>query len=308
MKNFNTRQIDNYLKSIYLGAASEALNTCYPVFAKFNQTTSDVWGKEIRKLEKYEPDEKAKYYQYVSPLKSLYMVLRLPQKIDKVSDITAMQDIIARAFTDMQNHASHVMSLELFADGYGLIKDEKFSEIDGLLAPQKICGFGYIFDNDKPLYGLPRDRDCRRTTILDWSKKSNVELLNALSDKVLDHDCDMIVTSGAIKRAIQDALIATRQNIDILSVKGGYKAISINGVPLISDRNCDNDCIYILNTSDFNLHQLCDWRWLEDDSGRIIRQWALPNDNDYYAVLVKYADLICDNVQNQIKIKVGERK
>lgn len=308
MKNFNTRQIDNYLKSIYLGAASEALNTCHPVFARINQTTSDVWGKEIRKLEKYEPDEKAKYYQYVSPLKSLYMVLSLPQKIEKVGDISAMQDIIARAFTDMQNHASHAMSLELFADGDGLIKDEKYSEINNLPAPQKICGLGYIFDNAKPLYGLPRDRDSRRATILDWSEKSNIELLDALSDKVLDHDCDMIVTSGAVRRAIQDALMATRQNIDILSVKGGYKAISINGVPLISDRNCDSDSLYILNTSDFNLHQLCDWQWLEDDSGRIIRQLFLPKDHDYCAVLVKYADLICDDVQNQIKIKVGERK
>lgn len=52
------------------------------------------------------------------------------------------------------------------------------------------------------------------------------------------------------------------------------------------------------------MHELCDWRWLDDyDTGRIVRE--LPTKDGYYAVLVKYADLICDNVQNQVKIKVA---
>ena len=42
---------DNALKTLYLGVVAEQLNTAVnPLLAKFNQTTSDVWGKEIRKL------------------------------------------------------------------------------------------------------------------------------------------------------------------------------------------------------------------------------------------------------------------
>lgn len=303
MKNFDTRQIDNYLKTLYLGAVSESLNTGHPMFASIKHDTHDVWGKEIRKLVNYECNESGfKYDQYASPLKNLYVVLKLPKKIEDASP-TIMRTFIEQGLGDVRNHATQIMSLELFGDGDGVIEYDKFDEVDKLNAPQKICGLGYIFDNDKPLYGLPRDKDSHRATILDWMEKSNIQLLDALSDMVLERDCDMIITSGTVKRSIQQALIATRQNIDVMSVKGGYKAISINGVPLISDRNCPTDDIYILNTPDFTMHELCDWRWLENDSGRIVRE--LPTKDGYYAVLVKYADLICDNVQNQLKIKVA---
>ena len=45
---------DNALKEVYLGVVSEQLNTSInPLLAKIKQTTSDVWGKEIRKLAPY---------------------------------------------------------------------------------------------------------------------------------------------------------------------------------------------------------------------------------------------------------------
>jgi len=45
---------ENALKTLYLGVASDQLNTnINPLFAKIQQTSSDVWGKEIRKLAPY---------------------------------------------------------------------------------------------------------------------------------------------------------------------------------------------------------------------------------------------------------------
>ena len=45
---------DNALKQVYLGVVSNQLNTnINPLLARINQTTSDVWGKEIRKLAPY---------------------------------------------------------------------------------------------------------------------------------------------------------------------------------------------------------------------------------------------------------------
>ena len=41
---------ESALKSVYLGAVTELLNTkVNPLMTKIEQTTSDVWGKEIRK-------------------------------------------------------------------------------------------------------------------------------------------------------------------------------------------------------------------------------------------------------------------
>ncbi|MBQ9791097.1 MAG: phage major capsid protein, partial [Clostridia bacterium] len=78
------------------------------------------------------------------------------------------------------------------------------------------------------------------------------------------------------------------------------KAISYNGIPVIADRFVPEDTMYLLNTKDFELHQLCDWQWLEGNDGKIIKQKeGYPT---YTATLVKYADLICDKPNGQAKL------
>ena len=49
--------------------------------------------------------------------------------------------------------------------------------------------------------------------------------------------------------------------------------------------------MYLLNTEDFRLHQLCDWQWLEGENGRVLHQVA--SKACYTATLVKYAELMC---------------
>ena len=76
-----------------------------------------------------------------------------------------------------------------------------------------------------------------------------------------------------------------------MDLKGGYKAISYNGIPIVSDRFCPEGTMYLLNTDDFTLHQLCDWKWLEGEDGKVLKQ--VPGTPTYSATLVKYADLVC---------------
>ena len=45
------KSAENALKTLYLGVVSDQLNTkANPLLAAIEQTSSDVWGKEIRKL------------------------------------------------------------------------------------------------------------------------------------------------------------------------------------------------------------------------------------------------------------------
>ena len=45
---------DKALKTLYLGVVSDQLNTeINPLLARIKQTTSDVWGKEVRRVVKY---------------------------------------------------------------------------------------------------------------------------------------------------------------------------------------------------------------------------------------------------------------
>ena len=112
---------------------------------------------------------------------------------------------------------------------------------------------------------------------------------------------DFIVCSSGVKRNYQSYLNTYRSNIDIMDLAGGFKALSYNGIPVVSDRFAPKNTMYMLNTDEFKLHQLCDWKWLEGEDGRVIKQNA--GTPTYSATLVKYADLICDKPCGQAKIK-----
>ena len=80
---------------------------------------------------------------------------------------------------------------------------------------------------------------------------------------------------------------------------GKTLAMGTAGSLYAPDRFVEDDVLYLLDTSKFTLHQLCDWEWIEGDGGKILRQKAgYPA---YTATLVKYADLICDQPNGQAK-------
>ena len=71
-------------------------------------------------------------------------------------------------------------------------------------------------------------------------------------------------------------------------------------MPVVADKYCGDDELYLVNTADFCLAQLCDWAWLEDEDGKILKQ--VPGKAAYSATLVKYAELICKKPCGQAKI------
>lgn len=167
----------------------------------------------------------------------------------------------------------------------------------------ELTGLGAIFGETPTLYGLARSSNKWLTPYKATSATlSDVVIQKAIDtlDEVAGSTADFIVCSGGVKRAYQDYLITNRSNVDVMNLQGGYKAISYNGIPIVSDRFVPTGTMYILNTADFHLHQLCDWRWLEGDDGRVIKQVA--NKPVYTATLVKYADLICDRPIGQAMI------
>lgn len=167
----------------------------------------------------------------------------------------------------------------------------------------EITGLGAIFGSSETLYGLNRASNKWLTPYVSTASQE-------ISDNVLQTAVDFLeentgsnidfITCGAgVKRAYQQYLACYRRNIDVTTLEGGYKAISFNGIPVVSDRFVPDDTLYMLDSSKFTLHQLCDWEWIEAEGGKILRQKAgYPS---YTATLVKYADLICDQPNGQAK-------
>ncbi len=160
---------------------------------------------------------------------------------------------------------------------------------------QEITGLGAIFSESGSIYGLSRATH-------PWLKPYMQTEVGALTEttiqKAIDEieentgsKIDFIVCSSGVKRALQEVLSDYRRTVNSAELGGGYSAMTYNGVPVVSDRFCPEGTMYLLNTSDFALHQLCDWRWLESADGKILRQ--VPGKPVYTATLVKYADLLC---------------
>ncbi len=167
----------------------------------------------------------------------------------------------------------------------------------------ELTGLGALFDtaNITSLYGLTRaDYD-----FLNPTCKSSVGALtiSGIQDVIDDverkagSEINYITTSFAVRKKYVALCAEKNSNIDVMNLDGGYKALSYAGIPVVADRFCPAQSMYLLNTQNFALHQLCDWRWLEGDNGNVLRQ--APNSATYSATLVKYADLLCDRPVGQ---------
>ncbi|MBE7074043.1 MAG: phage major capsid protein [Clostridiales bacterium] len=169
----------------------------------------------------------------------------------------------------------------------------------------EISGLGRIFDESQSeIYGVSKSAypwlkpyvSATATEVSDILIQEAIDFL----DMNTDSQINFISCSSKVRRAYQEYLGAYRRNVDIAELEGGYKTITHNGIPVVADRFVDDDAMYLLNTNDFTLHELCDWKWLEGEDGRILKQnQGYPT---YSATLVKYAELICDKPCGQAKI------
>ncbi len=166
----------------------------------------------------------------------------------------------------------------------------------------EITGLGALFNKESPtLYGLDR---AQNTWLNPYSYEEAGKLTETVIQTVLDgieensgSQVNFIVCSWGVRRALQHEFSSNRRMFDSMEIAGGYKTISYNGIPIVADRFCPKGTMYLLNTNDFVLHQLCDWQWLTGDDGRVLKQ--VPGKPVYTATLVKYADLICSRPNGQ---------
>lgn len=168
---------------------------------------------------------------------------------------------------------------------------------------KEIIGIEGIFTNDT-LYGIDRTK---RASLFPRIKKLNGLIDDIIIQEAIDtleinsnSTVDYISCAADTKYAYQEYLNQYKRNVDIMELEGGYKSLSFNGIPLVYDRFVDDEKMYLLNSKSLKLHQLCDWRFLETENGKILRQ--NQNAASYSATLVKYCELICDKPAGMAQI------
>ncbi len=170
---------------------------------------------------------------------------------------------------------------------------------------KELTGLGAIFDTSSDLYGMSRSENTwLMPYVLSGAGTISELTIQTALDKIEESGgapADLIICSWGVRRSLQSVFAANKRVIDTVELAGGYKAMSYNGIPVVADRFCPSGCMYLLNTKDFTLNQLCDWQWLTGDDGSILKQVA--GKPVYTATLVKYAELVCARPYGQGVIK-----
>jgi hypothetical protein len=168
----------------------------------------------------------------------------------------------------------------------------------------ELTGIEALFGYSDYLYGnlrsnikgiLPTTRGC----IGDISETLIQETIDMV-ENASNAQVNFIGVSADVKYAYQEYMAQYRRNIDVMELAGGFKTLSYNGIPVVYDRFIAPETMYLLDTRQFKIHQLCDWRFIENGNGKILRQ--SENRPTYTATLVKYCDLICKMPLGQAKI------
>jgi hypothetical protein len=166
---------------------------------------------------------------------------------------------------------------------------------------KELTGLKAIFSDSATLYGLERSKN---PFLVPYIKEGVGEISENIIQTAIDDiendagsSINFIVCSFGVRRALQELLSKNRRSIDTMELAGGFKAMSYNGIPIVADRFCPEGTMYLLNTEDFALHQLCDWQWMEGEDGKVLKQ--VPGKPVYTATLVKYADLLCSRPKGQ---------
>ena len=135
----NLETADKALKSVYLGVVTEQLNTAVnPLLTKIEQTSSDVWGKDIIKLVSYglnggvgAGDETGSlpmaagnnYAQYKVELKNLYGSIEISDKAIRASqsNVGAFVNLLNAEMEGLLKASKYNLGRMLYGDGNGVL-------------------------------------------------------------------------------------------------------------------------------------------------------------------------------------------
>lgn len=158
----------------------------------------------------------------------------------------------------------------------------------------ELLGLHAIF-NGSTLYGYSKSSESYLSPAVYELSDGLTEdaLITAIDamEEVYDNKPDMILVSFATRKAIGELIAENRRVVNTTDMAVGFGEITVAGIPVYADRYCPDNTVYILNSADFKLCQLCDWEWMEDEDGKILKQVA--GKAAYSATLVKYAELVC---------------
>lgn len=167
---------------------------------------------------------------------------------------------------------------------------------------KELTGVAAVMSADT-LYNLSR-------ATFPWLKAYTKAVNDEISENIIQAAIDRVETKTSsqinfiqcaydVRRAYIDLLSANKQTVNSLELKGGWKAISYNGIPLVADKYLPNGTMDLLDLNDWAMYQMSDFEWMDADGAVLTR---VANKAAYEATLYKYCDLGCQRPAGQARL------
>lgn len=225
--------------------------------------------------------------------------------VNHVVDIKTTSSTITATITKV-DRVNNTITITKNLDSYSFDGGEAIT-LSGM-AGKELKGLSYLFDGQY-CYGYDKTAESffkPYVTSVAESALTEDDLIKAIDEieEASGGKINMILCSYKTRRLIAKLFASSKQIVNTTDIQAGCTSIFVNTVPVYADAYCPDGKIYFLNTDDFVLCQLCDWSWLENESGRVLTQ--VPGKAAFSATLVKYAELICKRPCGQGLIKLTD--
>ena len=171
---------------------------------------------------------------------------------------------------------------------------------------RELTGLAKVVSKDNTLYGINRG-----TAGNKWLNANVVAVNGQISENKIQQAIDAVETksgsetnflfcSKGVQRAYANLQTAMKQHVNTLELEGGWTGLSYAGgnkpIAIVGDKYVPGGYMYGLDLSDWTMHQMEDWGWLDKDGAMLSR---VANKAAWEATLVKYCDLGCQRPRGQ---------
>lgn len=170
---------------------------------------------------------------------------------------------------------------------------------------EELTGLEAVIAEDTELYGIDRSENAYK-----WLNSNVTDLSGEIAEVKIQKEIDnvekksgseigFLFSSKGVKRAFQNLQTSMKQHVNTMDLKGGFTALSYNGMPLVGDKYVKQGRLYGLDLNDWKMYEMGDYDWLDKD-GNMLRPVA--DHAAWEATLVKYCDIGCQRPRGQFLI------
>ena len=130
----------------------------------------------------------------------------------------------------------------------------------------ELTGVKKVLTKDNTLYGINRlnNKWFNPTVKAVNAEISEVKIQEGIDDAEDEagNVIDFLIAEKGVKRAYVNLLSAMKTISNTLDLKGGHKALSFNGIPLVGDKYCASGELAAFSLANWKLYEMDDWDWI----------------------------------------------